>query len=124
MSTISTDRFAVHRTTAMLLDTIAEALNGDGSYIEPDSIDSQGLTVVAGVYRFRIELSEPELMDWEEHSPSSGTRSLAEADREFGQFLLDEERRLRILEDGDDARQADADRDRDWMADTDNGMPF
>jgi hypothetical protein len=69
MSSIRIQTPAVHRTTAALIETIRQALDGDGSFIEPGSVDSQGLTVIAGVHRVRIELSEPELADWLDHSP-------------------------------------------------------
>jgi hypothetical protein len=69
MSSLRTDSLSVHRTTGDLIQRIWEALEGDGSFIDPASVDSQGLTVIAGVYRWRIELSEPELADWLDHSP-------------------------------------------------------
>jgi len=72
---------AAGRTTGALLEQIRCALDGDGSYVLCDSIDSAGLTVVAGAYRFRVELSEPELLDWEEHSPPEVDH--AERDRDW-----------------------------------------
>jgi hypothetical protein len=65
-----------------LLQVIAEAFaDGDsyGSTVEDGSIDTQGLSILAGPFRFRLEIvGEPELLDWAAHSPA------LEGDRDLG----------------------------------------
>lgn len=57
------------KTTGALIETIRAFLDQDGSHVVPGSIDTQGMTIVAGVYSYRLELSEPELLDWVDHTP-------------------------------------------------------
>jgi hypothetical protein len=51
------------RTMGAILNRIAIALDGDGSWIEPGSIDSSGLTVVASGMLFRVELDDAGIID-------------------------------------------------------------
>jgi hypothetical protein len=51
------------RTIAVLLDTIAAGLNADGATVEPNDIDSSGMSIVIDGLVFRLEIAEPELMD-------------------------------------------------------------
>ena len=71
------------RTAAALLTTIAAALDGDGSFIEPGSIDTQGLAVVAWPYRWRLELLEPELLEPTGPEPDRDWMSDTGQDLEF-----------------------------------------
>lgn len=96
---------AAGRTTDSILGRVYTALNDDGSYIVPGSIDLQGMTIIAGAYRFRLELSEAELVDSPDDGPDDdGTR----LDRRLDELIGGECHAEPI--------------DRDWMAETD--MPF
>jgi hypothetical protein len=53
-----------HRTTAMLLTSIAAALNTDGATVEPEDIDSSGMSIIVDGFRYRLEIDpDPELLD-------------------------------------------------------------
>jgi hypothetical protein len=98
----------VARTTAALLSTIATALNGDGSAVVPGSIDSQGMSIEASGWRWRLELSEPELMDWfegDQPTPPMPEVDQRERDRDY-------------------AERRDRDDYRDWMADCGSDIEF
>ncbi len=89
------------RTIAELLSQIETALENDGGWcIEPGSIDTHGLTIVADGVSYRLELTDEERL-----YPSQA----------------DYEPRLDARLEGL-AHEPSA--DRDWMADTDNDMPF
>ena len=66
-------RVLAANTSGRLLATIADAFQGGdafGSTVEDGSIDTQGLSILAGPFRFRFEIiGEPELLDWNDHSP-------------------------------------------------------
>jgi hypothetical protein len=68
-------RMLAHHAASRLLETIAGAFEGGDCYgatIEKNSVDTQGLSIRSGVFRFRLELiGEPELLDWNEHTPDS-----------------------------------------------------
>lgn len=56
------------RTRDMLIETVRQLVDHDGAFVEPGSIDSGGFNLIAGVFRYRLEITDdPELMDWDEH---------------------------------------------------------
>lgn len=72
---------ASHKTIAMLLDGIANYLNTDGAVVEPNAIDSSGMTIIVDNMRFRLELDDGEVMDDSEWRHAHGL------DTPFGEWI-------------------------------------
>lgn len=97
MNSLQAPRVARYRTVSALLATIAEALN-EGACVEPGSIDTHGMNVLCDGVLYRLSITDGDTMD----------------DADWVAYV---DRR-------DAAREAQETIDRDWMADTDNNMPF
>jgi hypothetical protein len=115
MKTVSTTSPASNpaqaRTRDLLIETIRHLVDHDGAFVEPGSIDSNGFNLIAGVFRYRLELTDdPELMEWDEH-----TRLRVEHDRMPGES-----------QDRDEMNHEDYQRGRDfdWMAEPGDDVAF
>jgi hypothetical protein len=87
-------------TVSDLVGRIANALDGDGSFIADGTLDTDGMIIVAGDDLFRVEVTL-----W---GPADANAVQEQIDRDQ---MREEDRR-------------DAEHDRDWMADQGDDMPF
>jgi hypothetical protein len=83
-----------------LVGRIANALDDDGTWIADGTLDSGGMTIIAGEGRYRVEVS------YEGPCDPNALQEQIDRDR-----MREEDRR-------------DAEHDRDWMADQGDDMPF